>query len=178
MQVKKVNKHSIIVIIASIVIVGTFAYSFANASSLENIEFRWNQKGSFDYIVMMHGGKIQLCNTSEFPVSTSGIIMDLYFDNQKLGTFSVEPVTINANSMIEVDGSSDMKERSSPIMLLFMNTEFAGTDIAKIDSSKMFVQVNYNTTVLGFIPITVSDVYSGYEFYQIMNGINDNFQCQ
>lgn len=173
----KVNKHSIIVIIASIVIVGAFAYSFVNALSLENIEFRWNQNGSFDYIVMMHGGNVQLCNTSEFPVSTNGINMELYFDNQKLGTYFVEPVTINPNSMIEVNGISNMKDNSSPIMLLFMNTEFAGTDIARIDSSKMFVQINYNANVLGFIPITISKVYSGYDFYQIMNDVNNEFPC-
>ena len=173
----KVNKHSIIVIVASIVIVGTFTYSLVNALSSENVEFRWNQNGSFDYIVMMHGGNVQLCNTSEFPVSINGINMDLYFDNQKLGTYFVEPVTINPNSMIEVNGISDMKDNSSPIMLLFMNTEFAGTDIARIDSSKMFVQVNYNTSILGFIPITISNVYSGYEFYQIMNDANNEFPC-
>ncbi|RDJ32562.1 MAG: hypothetical protein DWQ18_07100 [Crenarchaeota archaeon] len=174
----KVNRHSIIVIIASIVIVGTLAYSFVNATSVENIEFRWNQNSSFDYIVMMHGGKIELCNASEFPVTVRAINMDLYFDNQKLGTFTVEPVTINSNSMIEATGISDMKENSSPIMLLFMNTEFAGTDIARIDSNKMFVQVNYNTSILGFIPLVVSEVYSGYEFYQIMNGEIDSFHCQ
>ena len=174
----KVNKHSIIVIIASIVIVGTFAYSLGNALSLENIEFRWNQNESFDFIVMMNGGNIQLCNTSEFPAIINGIDMDMYLDNQKLGTFSVEPVTINPNSMIEAHGNSEMIGNSAQVMLLYMNTEFSGSNIARIDSSKMIVQVNYNTNILGVIPITVSNVYSGYEFYQIMNGENDNFQCQ
>lgn len=177
MQVMRVNKHSIIVIIASIIIIGTFAYSFVNALSLENVEFRWHQKGSFDFIGMMHGGKIQLCNTSEVPISISGINMDLYFNNQKLGTYSVEPVAIKENSSVEVNGRSDMKEKLSQIMLFFMDTEFSGTDIARVDSNRMFVQVNYNTSILGFIPITVSDVYSGYEFHQTMNDVNDSFQC-
>ena len=173
----KVNKHSIIVIIASIVIVGTFTYSLVNALSLENIEFRWHQKGSFDFITMMHGGKIQLCNTAELPVSVNGINMDLYFDNQKLGTYLVEPVAIKGNSMVEVNGRSDMKEKSTQIMLLFMDTEFSGTDIARVDSNRMYVQVNYNTSILGFIPFTVSNAYSGYEFHQTMNDADNSFAC-
>ncbi|KAF6243640.1 hypothetical protein C6988_02165 [Nitrosopumilus sp. b1] len=173
----QVNRHSIIVIIASIVIVGTFAYSFVNASLLDNIEFRWHQKGAFDFIAMMHGGKISLCNTSAFPVSIGGINMDLYFDNQKLGTYFIEPITIEGKSIVETSGRSDMKEKSSQAMLLFMDTEFSGTDIARVDSSRMFVQVNYITSILGFIPITVSNVYSGYEFHQIMNDANGDFSC-
>ena len=43
------NKHTIIVIIASIVIVGPFGYSAWNIFAADQLEIRWTEGEKFDY---------------------------------------------------------------------------------------------------------------------------------
>ena len=60
------NKHTVIVIIASMVIAAPFVYAAWNIISLENLELRSSEHGRFSFFEISNGRSIEACNPSPF----------------------------------------------------------------------------------------------------------------
>jgi len=60
------NKHSVITIIAIIVIIIPFAYSGLNILGAHQLEYRWSHLGDFNFFTMSNHGEIEFCNTIPF----------------------------------------------------------------------------------------------------------------
>ena len=52
------NKHSIITIVAIIVIILPFAHSGFSIIGMQNLEYRWDSPGQFSFFTMSNNGEI------------------------------------------------------------------------------------------------------------------------
>lgn len=171
------DKHAGIVIVASIVIIASVGYSAFNVITLDQIQIKWNDRGSFDFMTMLNGGVIQVCNSSFIPLSFNGISIISFWDGEEVGRFVAKGATVQPNSMIEVKGEGDMTSLAAGIFSMYIDTEMSGNDIARIDSNSMVVLTSIDTSILGIIPFSVTSQYSGQEFFEIMNGKSGDYSC-
>ena len=177
------DKHFGIIVIASIVIASSLGYTAFNAVTLEKLELKWNDRGSFDYLTMLNGGILEVCNTSFIPLKFDGLSIEVFYREDQVGVFSVPDTSATAtttativqpNTTIEVSGKGKMTSLAGQIVSMYLDTEISGRDLARVDSDEMTVITSIDTTLLGVIPYSVTKQYTGQEFFEIMNGQNDN----
>ena len=171
------NKHTVIVIIASIVIAGTVGYSIWNVFAINNIKIASAEKENFSYFDLMSYEKITMCNSLPFFVNVDRFEIMMYYDNELKGTLTVKPTTIAAQSATIVDGEFRSElVADTQYLFLHLDGEFSGTQPIRIDPAKMFVVTNVNSPIIGVIPYTISHQYTGFDFYNMMKDRTD-FTC-
>jgi hypothetical protein len=69
------------------VIAGTIGYSSLSLVFAKDLQFRWYQVESFDLLSIMFGGKLVVCNDSDYPVNFHQYSFDVIYDEQNLGVF-------------------------------------------------------------------------------------------
>ncbi len=169
------NKHSIITIIAIIIIILPFAHSGLSILGIQELEYRWDSPGQFNFFTMSNHGKIEFCNSLPFWISFERITISPYFEENYLGSFSVESSTINPSSSIIQEGIF-LSEKSAAAQHIFMalDFEFDGGDI-RLDPNQLIVIVQADMPVLGIIPYSTTEKISGFEFDKTMN--SEDLSC-
>jgi len=168
------DKHTIVVAASIAVIVGVLGYSSLGVLSLDSLQPRWSQQGNFDYSLILFGGKMLLCNDSDYQLNIQSYSFKMDYDGGDLGTFVASGASIAPHAAATVNGKFVTGDkRVSESMLSFINTELNGRDVSRIDTSKMSVTVTKETAIIGFIPVSVSSEYSGEEFFDLMNKNTD-----
>lgn len=164
------NKHTIIVMVSIAVIAGSVGYSSLGAISAKDLQFRWHQIDSFDFIAVLVQGDFAVCNPTSIPANFESYSFSMNYDGNDLGTFVVGGGGVAPNTIGVVHGKlqSDDK-RISEMFFSFLDTEFGGTDVARIDSNKMTVKTTIETKILGVIPYSITHDYSGRVFVDMMN---------
>ncbi len=160
-----------IVIISIIVIAATLGYSSLNLVFAKDLQFRWHQEGNFDLLSIMFGGKLVVCNNSDYPASFQHYSFNIVYDGQSLGTFSANGIgtTPHTNTMIDGKFSTDDK-RVSQILFSSLDTAFSSSgQAARIDINKMSATTTLDTKIIGVIPFSITHEYSGQEFIDMMN---------
>lgn len=170
------DKHAKITIISIAIIIATVGFSLINAFSLQSLEYRWSS-GSFDYVTFLAGGNMEFCNPGILPLEFSEFKVKPYYKEMILGSYSIKPTFVTSGESKIVPGVSTSESAAGEMILMYIDTELSGNDIARIDSNQMFVEVDFQTKILGIIPFTVSNSYSGQEFSDIMNDQADRFSC-
>lgn len=171
------NKHTLIVIIASIVIVGAVGYSGWNVFAVENLKIASVERGNFSYFDLMNDGKIEICNSLPFFVTLDGFEIGIFYNNENKGTLTVPKTVISPESSSLVVGNfkSDLFV-DAQYLFLHLDGEFSGNQPIRIDPRHMSVVTNANSPIIGVIPYTISHQYSGFEFYNMMKDRPD-FTC-
>lgn len=169
------NKHTVIVIISVVVIVGTIAYSFVNATTASDIQLRWHQKNGFDYLAMMAGGKVEICNPTSIPVDFQKLKIEPHYKERKLGAYIIDGAILQPSASTEISGTAE-KDNAGQFLLSQIGSKLEGENIARIDLERLEVHMEIKTNVLGFIPYSTTDVYSGYDFNKMMNHAG-SFDC-
>ena len=164
------DKHAGIIILSSIIIAISLGYTAINAVTLDELELEWNDRGSFDYLTMLNGGVIKVCNTSFIPLKFNELNIEAFYQKDEIGTFSVQGTTVQPNSMIELSGKGKMTSLAGQIISMYLDTEISGKEVMRIDSDAMKVVTSIDTVLLGIIPYSVINTYTGQEFFEIMNG--------
>jgi len=163
------NKHSIITIIAIIVIVIPIAHSGLSIVGVQQLEYRWDSPGEFSYFTMLNNGEMEFCNTLPFWMSFHSFDVSAFYQKDQLGIFSVQPTTINPLSSIVKEGIFSTEEMSeAQHILMTFDFEFNGGNI-RLDPNQFVIVVSANTPILGIIPYSTTMQMSGFEFDQIMN---------
>lgn len=163
------NKHTIIVLASIVVIASSIGYSSLNLISASALDFKWATK-NFDFLALMYGGKMQVCNPSDYSASFTKYEFSVLYDSKHLGTFTVPGAGIAPHSKAVVSGKFEADDKQvAQIFFTFLDTEVKGTDVARIDGSKMQVLTTLDYSVMGLIPFSTSHEYSGQEFLKIMN---------
>jgi hypothetical protein len=154
-----------------VVIVATLGYSSLNLVFAKDLQFRWHQAGSFDLLSLMFGGKLVVCNDSDYPANFHRYSFNVIYDEQSLGTFSVPGVGILPHSITEINGkfTTDDK-RVSQILFASLDTALSGSgQAARINVNSMQVMSTLDTKIIGVIPFSITQQYSGQEFVDMMN---------
>ena len=169
------NKHSIITIIAIIIIIAPFAYSGLSIFGIQQLEYRWDNPGRFSFFTMSNHGDVEFCNTVPFWISFENFKVETYYDTNHMGSFSVNPITINPLSATIQKGIFSSDEISaSQHMFITLDFEFDGGDI-RLDPNKFMVVIRANTPIIGIIPYSTTTQMTGFDFDKKMN--SENLSC-
>lgn len=164
------NKHTIIVIASIIVIMASLGYSSLNLVSAKDLQFRWNKIGAFDFIAILVRGNLVVCNNSDLPSSFQSYSFSITYDGKDLGTFVTEGGMIAPHTTGIISGKLQSDDKKiSETFFSFLDTELGGTDVTRIDATKMAVTSTLDTRIIGIIPHTITHQYSGQEFMDMMN---------
>jgi len=163
------NKHSIITIIAIVVIITPFAYSGLSIVGAQQLEYRWDNPGEFTFFTMLNQGEMEFCNTIPFWITFQKFEISTFYQSNHLGSFTVEPLTINPYSSVVQEGifSSEDRSESQHIFMTF-DFMFNGGNI-RLDPNQFMILISTDTPILGIIPYSSTTQISGFEFDKMMN---------
>ena len=169
------NKHSIITIIAIIVIVVPIAFSASSIVGMQQLEYRWDNPGEFNFFNMLNHGEMEFCNTLPFWISFDKFEIASFYQSDHLGSFTVPPTTIEPYSSTVEKGifKSEGMAEAQHIFMTF-DFEFNGGNI-RLDPNQFIIVINADTPILGMIPYTTTIQMSGFEFDSIMN--SEDLSC-
>ena len=164
-----VNKHTIVVTASILVIAGSLGYSSLNMISANSLEFGWPGQ-SFDFLSTLTGKVIEVCNNSDYPATFSKFSFTIIYDENDLGTYSTGSGGFAAHTGGKVFGKFESKDdRMSGLFFSFLDTEFGGTDVTRINTEKIKVTTQVDTAIFGVIPFSITEEYSGQEFLDLIN---------
>ena len=163
------NKHSIITIIAIIVIVIPFAYAGLSIVGVQQLEYRWDNPGEFTFFTMLNQGEMEFCNAIPFWITFQKFEISTFYQSDILGSFVVQPLTIKPYSSVVQEGifSSEEISESQHIFMTF-DFMFNGGNI-RLDPNQFIILITTDTPILGIIPYSSTTQMSGFEFDKMMN---------
>ena len=163
------NKHSIITAIAIIIIIIPFAYSGLSIVGIQQLEYRWDSPGDFNFFTMSNSGNIEFCNTMPFWTSFQSFEVATFYDENHLGSLVVNPTTINPLSSTVQEGIfSSEKITTAQHNFMTLDFEFDGGDI-RLDPNKFMIVIRADTPIIGIIPYTSTNQVAGFDFDKMMN---------
>jgi len=169
------DKHTIITIIAILVIISVVAYSGLNIYAAGQLKFRWSEPAKFDYLTMSNDGNMEFCNPLPYYANFKNFQVSIFYDSQDRGTFRIDSLNIGPFSSILQKGVFSAQDYSAAKQL-FMQMDFQidGGEIS-IDPSKMVSIVKIDTPIIGVIPYSTTIQYSGLGFDRIMK--SNDWSC-
>ena len=163
------NKYSIITIVAIIVIISPFAYSGLSIIGIQQLEYRWSNLGEFSFFAMSNSGNMEFCNTIPFWTSFQKFEIGTFYGTNHLGSFVVEPLTVNPLSSTVQKGVFSSEEiAAAQHNFMTLDFEFDGGDI-RLDPNQFVVVIEVDAPIIGIIPYTVTNQISGFDFDKIMS---------
>lgn len=170
------NKHTIIVIVASIVIAGTIGYSVLNIFVLDQIKLSVSNQEKFRYYELINRENISICNPSSFYTSFNDFKINLLYEGRNIGTVSFSGVVLEPNSNKKIEGKFTTNSLEE-IQYLSMHFDamFDNTIPIRINPENLMVVTEIQTNLVGLIPYTVTNQYTSQDFWNIMNISRENF---
>ena len=169
------NKHTIITSIAIIIIVIPFAYSASSIVGVQQLEYRWDNPGEFSFFSMLNNGEVEFCNANPFWVGFERFEVSTFYQADLLGSFSIQPLTINPYSSVIEEGVFKSEEMSeAQHIFMTFDFEFNGGNI-RLDPNQFIITISADTPILGIIPYSTTTQMSGFEFDKKMN--TENLSC-
>ena len=163
------NKHTVIVIVASIVIALPFVYAGWNIYGAEQIQFSGAGE-KFTFFEMVNDGKINVCNTLPFYVNFDKIETMMFYEGKEKGVFSIQNIVLPPSSTANLQGvfSSEIFEEAQYLALHF-DGMYSGATPVRIDPVKLDMVTEIHTSIMGIIPYSVTKQFSGIDFWNMMN---------
>ncbi len=172
------NKHTAIVIIASFIIAGPFVFAAWNIYGIQQIQFVGTQEKKFNYFDMINDGEINVCNPNPFYVVFDKMDILMIFEQRDKGRFSIQGTTLPPSSVTTLEGKfrSDTFQESQYLSLHF-DGMFSGSAPIRIDPSKFAIATETHTSIIGIIPYSITQQYSGFDFWNMMNDKGGQLSC-
>ena len=169
------NKHSIITAIAIVVIIIPIVHSGLNIVGTQQLEYRWDNPGEFNFFTMLNEGEMEFCNTMPFWVTFQKFEISSFYQSDHLGSFVVKPLTMNPFSSIVQEGIFT-SEGISEAQHIFMTFDFMfnGGNI-RLDPNQFIIIVQTDTPILGIIPYSSTTQMSGFDLDKRMN--SEDLSC-
>jgi len=163
------DKHSAIVIISIIVMIGVIGSSIWNIYAIEQLQLSVNDESFRFYQAMVDEDKFVVCNPFFLPVSFKQFYVTVIFEGNVQGTYSIDGTIISPKSSQILDATFTTEDYSETqyLFMLFDHT-FEGNPI-RVDPAKMTVQTEFQTPILGIIPFSVTSQYSSMNFWNMLN---------
>jgi hypothetical protein len=164
------NKHTIVVAVSIIVIAASLGYSSLNLLSAKDLQFRWYQPDSFDLLSIIFGGKLAVCNNSDYPAAFASYSFDVIYEGQSLGVFTANGAGLapHTNTMVDGKFATDNKQVAN-ILFASLDTALGGGQAARINPNNMQVITTLETKIIGLVPFSLTHQYSGEEFVKMMS---------
>ena len=118
---------------------------------------------------MSNHGEIEFCNPIPFWTSFQKLDITIFYNEENLGSFAVNSVTINPLSSTIQKGTFSSKEISSAQhIFMTLDFEFDEGDI-RLDPNKLITVIQIDTPIIGVIPYSSTTQISGFDLDTIMN---------
>ena len=172
------NKHTAIVIIASFIIAGPFVFAAWNIYAVQQIQFVGTEEKKFSYFDMINDGEFNVCNPNPFYVVFDKMEIKMIFEQRDKGLFSIQGTTLSPSSVTTLEGKfrSDTFEEVQYLSMHF-DLMFGGSVPIRIDPSKFAISTETHTPIIGIIPYSITQQYSGLDFWNMMNDKDRQFRC-
>ena len=169
------NKHSIITVIAIVVIIIPIAHSGLSIVGTQQLEYRWDNPGEFTFFTMLNQGEMEFCNTMPFWITFQKFEISTFYQSEHLGSFVVRPLTINPYSSVVQEGIFT-SEGMSEAQHIFMTFDFMfnGGNI-RLDPNQFIITIDTDTPILGIIPYSSTTQMSGFDLDKRMN--SEDLSC-
>ena len=171
------DKHTVIVIVASIIIVSIVGYGAWNIYAANQIQFQAANQNNFRFFGFINEEKISICNPLPFYTSFNNFKIKMNFEGRDVGELNFPEVSLAPNSEITTQGkfTTEVFEEVQYLSMHF-DAMFMDTIPQRIDLRKMMINTEIQIQIIGFIPISVSNQYSALEFWEMMNS-SDEYSC-
>ncbi len=172
------NKHTGIVIIASFIIAGPFVYAALNISASQQVQFVGTEGKKFNYFDMINDGEINVCNPNPFYVVFSQMDIIMIFEQRDKGIFSIQGTTLAPLSITTLEGKFRSESfQEAQYLSLHFDVMFSGSAPIRIDPNKFAIATETHTPIIGIIPYSITQQYSGLDFWNMMNDKNGQSSC-
>ncbi len=172
------NKHTAIVIIASFVIAGPFVFAAWNIFAVQQVQFVGTEEKRFSYFDMINDGEINVCNPNPFYVVFDKMDIIMIFEQRDKGLLSIQGTTLPPSSVTTLKGKFT-SETFQEVQYLSMHFDvmFGGSAPIRIDPSKFSIAKETHTPIIGIIPYSITQQYTGFDFWNMMNGEDRELSC-
>lgn len=164
------NKHTIIVIAALIVIAVTIAFTVGNVFLIEDIKLNVSNEDYFRYFGFINQEKIAVCNPTSFYTSLNNLKIIMNYEGRDIGILNFPGTQLAPGSSKILQGKFST-EAFEEVQYLAMHFDgmFLDTIPQRIDPTKMVIIKEIQTNLIGIIPYSITNQYSAWEFWQMMN---------
>jgi hypothetical protein len=164
------NKHTVIVIVASVVIFGTVGVSLWNIFAVPQLQLYGNNGIFRFYEFITNEDHLLICNPLPFFTSFNHLKVLFMFEEKPKGIFTMDGLTIPPHHYVvpETKFTSDTYSEAQYLAMHF-DTMFQGDAPIRIDPRKLTIDTEFQILILGVIPYTVTQHYSGIGFYNMLN---------
>lgn len=172
------NKHTAIVIIASFIIAGPFVFAAWNIYAVQQVQFVGTEEKRFSYFNMINDGEINVCNPNPFYVVFEKMDIIMIFEQRDKGLLSIQGTTLPPSSITTLEGKFT-SETFQEVQYLSMQFDvmFGGSAPVRIDPSKFAIATETHTPIMGIIPYSTTQQYSGLDFWNMINDKDGQFSC-
>ncbi len=169
------NRYTAITIISIAAIIVPITHSGLSVVGAQQMEYRWNGPGEFNYFAMFNDGKMEFCNAMPFWTTFQKFEISSFYQSENLGTYVVAPLTMNPYSSSVKEGIFMSGERSEA-QHIFMTFDFMfnGGNI-RLDPNEFLITVTTHTPILGIIPYSSTHQMSGFDMDEIMK--SEDLSC-
>ncbi|HSG73583.1 MAG TPA: thr operon leader peptide [Nitrosopumilaceae archaeon] len=172
------DKHTTIVIIASIVIAIPFVYSGWNIYALDHLQLRGIDDGNFRFFDMINGGHVEICNSMPFFVNFHKFSIFTFFNDADKGAYSITGHTLAPLSSKIVNGTFSSETFSeAQYLALHFDGMFYGSAPERIDPRQLKIITQIEVPIIGIIPYTITSQYSALYFWDTLNGKIGEYNC-
>lgn len=172
------DKHTAIVIIASIVIAVPFAYSGWNIYALNDLQFSGTDDGKFTFFDMINSGNIEICNSAPFFVNFQKFSINIFFNEDNKGVFSTGSSTLSPMASEVLNGTFRSETFSeAQYLALHFDGMFSGSAPERIDPRQLKIITQIEAPIIGVIPYTITEQYSALFFWDTLNGEIGEYAC-
>ena len=167
------NKHSIIVIVASVFIIVPFLLSGFNILGAHQLEYRWVSDDAgdndFSFFNLSHGNMMEFCNTVPFWTNYQKFEILPYYGDVQIGEFTTTNLELEPNSS-KIQYMTFRSDNFMAAQHTFMDFDFQfNGGGGRSNASQFNILIQTSTPILGIIPYTTTNIISGFEFDQYMN---------
>jgi len=167
------NKHTAIVIIASFIIAGPFVFAAWNIYAVQQLQFAGTEEKKFSYFDMINDGEINVCNPNPFYVVFDKMDIIMIFEQRDKGLFSIQGTTLPPSSVTTLEGKfSSATFQEAQYLSMHFDLMFSDSAPIRIDPNKFAIATETHTPIMGIIPYSITQQYSGLDFWNMMNDKN------
>ncbi len=169
------NRHTIITAIAIAAIVILIAHSGLSIVGAQQLEYRWDNPGEFNFFAMLNEGKVEFCNAMPFWTTFQKFEISVFYQSDHMGSYIIKPLTMSPYSSTVQEGTFASDERSEA-QHIFMTFDFMfnGGNI-RLDPNQFIITITTDTPILGIIPHSSTSQMSGFDFDKMMN--SEDLSC-
>lgn len=169
------NKYSVVAITASIIIAANVAFPLWNAYAVSQLQLH-GDKGIFRFYEFMTGeDQLEICNNLPFFTTFEQLKIVFLFEGNPKGTYTINGNTLFPNSsVVSKDKFTSETFSEAQYLAMHFDTMFQGDSPIRIDPRKLTIDTEFKIMILGIIPYTVTQHYTGIGFYNMLNDATGN----